>query len=326
MGKKKVIKQPSEVRQCANVKSRKHPDIQCPLAAADGEFCARHAKNPVRFSKASAPIENPYACQNAAKKIQSWWNLRTPFLRYHRQGPAVNFPAAAENQSDIYTLDPVDQIPVLYRWSYADGNKHIWLFDIRSLSMAHAQSAGNGTICNPYTREVFSNRIQEHFNSRCEWLRSRKYCITHSTTLDLTEEQVWHQRMLDTTLKYDRMGYHMCLSWFEQLNIRQLALFYIELVELWTYRLNLQPHIKAQVVPGWNHQDTLLFKYTPAELAQRTERRWWQRTVLDILDRLVSSAQEKEQRVLGALYGMTAFAIVSPTVRQHYPWLVDMEV
>jgi hypothetical protein len=325
MGKKKTKKEQLTMRQCANIKSRKHPDIQCPLAASDGEFCARHTKNPVRFTKKPSTEDSPYTSQHAIQLLQRWWRIRCPILRFRRQGPAVNFPAAAENQTDIYTLDPVEQIPTLYRWSYADGSKHVWLFDIRSLSMAHTQSGSSTSITNPYTRETLTNRIQEHFHNRCEWLRDRKYCILHSTTLDLTEEQIWHQRVLDTTLKYDRMGYHMCLSWFESLSIRQLAVFYIELWELWAFRLQLQPQIKAQVVPGWNHTDTLLFKYTPTELYQRTERNWWQRTVLDILDRLVSSADVKEHKILGALYGMTAFALVSPTVRQHYPWLVEAE-
>jgi hypothetical protein len=46
--------------------------------------------------------------------------------------------------------------------------------------------------------------------------------------------------------------------------------------------------------------------------------------MLELLDRLVSAGQVKEQKILGALYAMTAFAIVSPTVRGAYPWLVEM--
>jgi hypothetical protein len=325
MGKKKARKEQTTMRQCANIKSRKHPDIQCPLAASDGEFCARHTKNPTRFAKKTVPHDNPYSSQYAAERLQRWWRIRCPLLRFRRQGPAINFPAIAANQTDIYTLDPVDQIPVLYRWSYADDKKHIWLFDVRSLSMAHTQNSTATSITNPYTRETLPTAIQDHFRNWCEWLRGRKYCIIHSSTLELTEEQIWHQKVLDTTLKYDRMGYHMCLSWFETLSIRQLAMLYIQLWELWSFRLQLDPQIKAQVVPGWNHTDTLLFKYTLTELYQRTERQWWLRTVLEVLDRLVSSAQTNEHKVLGALYGMTAFAQISQTVRQYYPWLVGAE-
>jgi hypothetical protein len=79
------------------------------------------------------------------------------------------------------------------------------------------------------------------------------------------------------------------------------------------------------VVPNWNSAENLLFKWSPNELRYKHEKKWWQKTILDLLDRFVSSAQLKEHKILGALYGMTAFAIVSPRVRQHYPWLVEMQ-
>jgi hypothetical protein len=63
----------------------------------------------------------------------------------------------------------------------------------------------------------------------------------------------------------------------------------------------------------------------PDQLRFRHDKKWWQKIILEIMNRLVSSAELKEHKILGALYGMTAFAIVSPRVRQYYPWLVEME-
>ena len=62
------------------------------------------------------------------------------------------------------------------------------------------------------------------------------------------------------------LGYHTCLHWFEELNLRQLAGFYIELWELWFYRLQLNPVVKNQVVPNWSRPDSLLFKWSPIEV------------------------------------------------------------
>jgi hypothetical protein len=312
-----------DVRQCLNIKSRKHPDIQCPLQATQGEYCTRHTKNPVRFhalKKIQSADESLEKIQSAVK-IQTWWLTLAGIQRYKRQGPAVNIPAVAENQSDIYTLDSVTAIPVIYRWSYGDSKKHIWIFDVRSLCMIRAEE-GKDALLNPYTREEITASAVKQFQDRCLWLRKRNYCIVHTDSVELTDAQRWHQKILDVTLKYDMMGYHMCLSWFEELNIRQLIGYYIELWELWFFRLNLNAAVKTQVVPNWQ---TTLFKHSPLEMRQRTEKRWWQQTVLDLMDTLVSSAQLKEHKTLGALYSMTAFATVSPNVRQHYPWLVDME-
>ena len=313
----------ADVRQCLNIKSRKHPDIQCPLQATQGEYCTRHSKNPVRFhtlKKIQSADESLEKIQSAVK-IQSWWRSLAGIQKYRKQGPAVNFPGVAENQTDVYTLDSVSAIPVMYRWSYGDSKKHIWIFDIRSLCMSRAED-GREALLNPYTREEIPAAAEKQFQDRCLWLRKRNYCIVHTDTVELTEAQRWHQKILDVTLKYDMLGYHMCLSWFEELSLRQLISYYIELWELWFFRLDLNPAVKAQVVPDWQ---TRLFRHSPLEMRQRTEKRWWQQTILEIMDTLVSSAQLKEHKTLGALYSMTAFTTVSSNVRQHYPWLVDMQ-
>jgi aryl carrier-like protein len=313
------------VRICANIRSKKHPDVRCPLPATQGEFCARHAKNPTRFQEKFTLESNVSLVKvAAAATIQAWWNLRAPHLRIKRQGPATHLPSLAENQTDVYTLEPVDSIPLLYRWSYVDEKKHLWVFDIRSLSMMRGEDS-RGELTNPYTREKFPPLAQTHFHERCTWLRTKKYCLVHTAdAIEMTPEQVWHQRLLDVSMKYDMLGYHMCLNWFEELRTEQLRNLYGELWELWYYRLHLAAPIKQLVVPNWNRAESLLFKWYPHELYTRTEKKWWQKNVLELLDRFVSSATLKEHKTLGALYGMTGFAFVSQRVRQHYPFLVEV--
>lgn len=230
----------------------------------------------------------------------------------------------AANETDIYTMEPLEKIPMLYRWSYTDATKHSWLFDVRSLSMMRTSELCS-EFYNPYTRELIPLKAATHFATRCAWLLERKYCLLHSPDSELTPEQLWHQRLLDMAMKYDMLGYQMNLSWFEELGFRELSYFYCELFELWYYRLNLSPQIKNLVVPEWASQTAPLFKWIPFQLTTRTDKKWWQRTMLDILNRLVSSATLKEHKTLGALYGMTGFAIVSAKVRQQYPYLVEME-
>jgi hypothetical protein len=325
MPRKRAVKLVDKtVRPCLNIKSRKHPDVQCPCPATQGDFCARHYKNPVRFqlkpTEESTPNVERIQC---ILTIQRWWKFSNGLLKFQRQGAGCCSPEAAENKTDIFSLDPVELIPTLYRWSYVDTKNHLWLFDVRSLSMTRAQAA-NEEFQNPYTREKIPETAEKQFQARCTWLRNRKYCTVHTSTTELSPDQLWHQRLLDVTMKYDSLGYHTCLPWFEDLHIVRLFAFYNELWELWFYRLNLPSAVKQQVVPNWNSVESPLFRYTPLETRTRLEKQWWQRTVLDLLDRLVSSAQQKEHKILGALYGMTAFAIISPQVRHHYPWLVEL--
>lgn len=326
MARKKtiVVAVATSIRHCANIKSKKHPDVQCQLAATQGEFCARHAKNPVRFKETVLLRESRQDLQQtAAVNLQRWWRTTVRLRRWRRQGPAANDPTLADNQEDLYTLDPVSTIPTIYRWSYMDPHKHIWIFDVRSLSMLRAED-GHKNLLNPYTREPIPEKAEASFQERCRTLRAKKYCLVHSSDAEMTAEQLWHQKVLDVVQKYDMLGYHTCISWFEELQPAALCLFYTELWELWNYRLQLSTHIKNQVAPGWNKAETLLFKWLPSEVRNRRDKKWWQKVMLEMLDRLVSAGQVKEQKILGALYAMTAFAIVSPTVRAAYPWLVEM--
>jgi len=310
------------VRQCSNIKSKKHPDVQCTYSASDGEFCSRHYKRPVRFQEKGTLTATPTIKHNsAANRIQRFWKYQVGFLRFRRQGPASQIPEISDNNTDICTLESVSSIPLLYRWSYADAKKHIWLFDIRSLSMLRSQDSKT-TLLNPYTREEFSLIANDMFQKRCANLRAHKYCLLHTNDVDLTETQVWHQNLLDMTMKYDMLGYHMSLDWFSQLNREQCYTLYYELWELWMYRLQLPSSIKNKVVPRWNDETSLLFKWLPAEIRNKRDIKWWQKNLLEILNRLVSAVL-KEHRTLGALYGMTGLAMASPTVREFYPWLVE---
>jgi hypothetical protein len=321
MKKKAVKKEDSTIRVCANIRSRKHPDVRCTLVATNGEFCTRHTKNPVRFQEKlnkNITETNVIGKEFSTRKIQKMWRQYIIRHRIRNQGLGAFFTNISENNTEIYTLESVDTIPHLYRWSYQDNKKHVWVFDIRSLHTMQLQKSRE----NPYTREQFTEKAENHFKKRTLWLLKRKYCLFYTNTEELTPEQQWHQRILDVTMKYDMLGYYMCIHWFDELSDRQFSQIYTELWELWNFRLQLSSTLKRAVVPNWNKDDSLLFKWIPVEIKNRREKKWWQKILLDIFDRLVSG-ETKESRSMGALYGMTAFAIVSPSVRTHYSWLVQ---
>jgi len=178
-------------------------------------------------------------------------------------------------------------------------------------------------INNPYTREALPIKAVESFLKRCSQLRSHKYCLLHVNDIDLTQEQLWYQNLLDVSMKYDALGYHISLNWLDKLSVSEAYTLYIELWDLWSYRLQISRTLKHQIVADWNKEDMLLFKWNPLEVKGRKDRLWWQKNIVGLLDRFVS-AKEKEHRTLGALYAMTAFALACPHVRESYPWLVDV--
>lgn len=315
-----------EFRRCASIKSRKNPDTQCPYAAIQADYCARHSKNPHPFRPRLPTLEEPVSPRSsmesvkAARLLQRLWRQQAPRLRFRNQGPAANALELATNESELYSLDCLASIPQPYLFTFSDDHKTIWAFDIRTLS--HSMASGYPQQ-NPYTREKLPAPALQRLHARIEWLRRRKYQIFHLCSEELTEEQVWKQKVLDIFLKIEALGYYASNQWFHALSLWQQEEFYKKLFTLWEWRLGLTISEKERIVPGQGgvlgHR---LFRY-PANELPRKEKGWWEKHNLGVIEALVSRSPDKEQRKLGALYVLMALVQVSREAAYALPWVVE---
>ena len=77
-------------------------------------------------------------------------------LKYY--GPGIVCLSKSCNKQELYSFDPVEQIPKLFFFSYIDSKRNLWTFDIRSLG----QLLSMGELKqNPYTREPFQKRFMD---------------------------------------------------------------------------------------------------------------------------------------------------------------------
>ncbi len=312
------------VRICANIKSRRHPDKQCEQAASHGDFCFRHWKRPHRYVPLleSQPKRLTRQSVRDVNKLCLWWKKVAPLRKFLCQGPAANDASLAHNDSEVYSMEPVKQIPGLYFFSYADNHKNIWAFDIRSLS--HLMASGR-PLTNPYTREPLSEPVTEKLRSRITWLRNRKYPLLYVQGEVLTPEQHWNQKVLDLFMKMESLGYLSASSWFEQLNLKENKFFYKALYDLWTFRLGLTSHEKESIVPRSSRMEGKLFKHPPEFLMGKNhDIRWWQKVNLNTMNSLLTRSPDKSKQALGALYILMALVQVSDDAAEAYPWILEM--
>jgi len=313
---------PDSVRYCVNIKSKKHPDVRCPNRATQGEYCGFHNKNPTRFVPKTPPLIPQKPIQQSAKRIQKAWRRAIPLLRFRHQGPGANDPTLSTCDSDIYTFDPIIKVPMMYRWSYADSKKNIWLFDIRSLWMMY-ETVDTNEFLNPYTREPISKETQESFRRRCAQLRAHKYILAHNESNTLTPDQLWQQRILDIILRLDNLGYHTCVSWFENLPIQKLADFYGIMYQIWNTPRLTPTNLKKEIVPNLETQEKPIFQKSASAYRTHTEKRWWQKHLLDTIETLITSSPNKGSQTQGAILVIRAYAFVSLEVRRSYHWLIS---
>ena len=204
------------IRQCANRKSAKYPDLKCVLKATHGEFCFRHYKNPKRFETAIKE-EKRYTRKDelAARKIQYFWKFWGHLHLGKLHGKSVFLREISQNCTEVTSMDDVTSIPRMYFFSYIDEEKKLWSFDVRSLVgiLSHHK-----VIENPYTRKEFGKNTMKKFYGIIDWLRARKFSTMFSGETELSEEQIWNQKVLDIFLKLDKLGFNTNLDWFYKIS------------------------------------------------------------------------------------------------------------
>lgn len=339
---------PSLPVKCTSIKSKKHPELQCPNSAvksgeAAGLWCAKHLKTRVAWVCPQAnlqanPQANPqvpfqtksqaeaqaqarkHAQTNAIQILNRFWARKGRQNLRRQCGPAFFEPAAAENENDIYTYEPAKLIPLKYRFSYVDSRGHCWLFDLRFL--INMMKYGN-ELKNPFTQALMPPEAVERLQKRADWLRKHNLPIVYIETEELTPEQIWNQKVLDIFLKLASLNFSANILWFESLHTRGHEHFYRKLWELWNLSLGLSEEEKERIVPGHSSGRAPLFKWQPVEICNRgLDVKWWRKQNLALMRAFLTRTDDKAIQGCGALYILTAFAAVHPHAAQAYPWLV----
>lgn len=300
------------IRQCANKKSVKYPDIKCNLKATHGEFCYRHYKNPKRFRSNSDDMFDKISKKQEAAliKIKKFWKFWQGLIYSKRHGPAVFVRSLSQNSTEVTSMEDIEKVKTLYFFSYKDNEGKIWSFDIRSLVgiLSH-----NTIIENPYTRAEFTVSSMKRLHACIDWLRKRKFMINYSNDVEITEEQLWNQKVLDVFLGMDKLGFNTNLDWFFELKTNQHKLFFKEIYVLWA-NIPLTPQQKLDIVPAD------IFKYNKY-FSREYDLRWWQDETLRIIKVFSTNGLEESYRSSGALYVIRCLCYVSDSYNEAYSWV-----
>jgi len=307
--------------QCANIKSRKFPQLRCPYPATKNEFCCRHWKKPHRFNIPQIVRCATRSMDTAIRRIQNWWRLNYG-SKLRKQRSLVFFARdLCNNDRELATFEPLSVIPRDYFFVLNDkGTKRYWGFDLRSLVIQYEQ---NGKLENPYTKEVVDTEGITQFHLRVELLRKLKKPLHFEGISSLSAEQSWNLRVLDVCLRLDMLGYRISTQWFTELSLLENQRLYTNLYLLWNQDLELSKELKERVVPHYNETVSKLFKWPPHKMAFKTELNSVRRMNLNLMERLISSAESQSDRTLGAMYTITGLCTVSSHCRQAYPWLFN---
>jgi len=316
MPKVKNTSKPGVATPCANIKSRKFPQVRCTYPATNGEYCCRHWKHPRRF-EITRPAPVTRSIQGSVRKIQAWWRLRYGIYLARDRSLAFFSRNICHNETEIASFEPLSEIPRDYFFAFEESKK-FWGFDIRSLVI---QYEADGKLENPYTKEQCGPKIVEQFRIRVDALRRWKKSIHYEQFNNLTPTQSWNLRVLDVCLRLDMLGYRVATHWFTDLDITQQRRLYIRLYQIWNEQLTMTAGLQERIVPEFDLPANRLFKWSPTKVHMRFDINTIRRTNLNIIERLISSAVQPSDKTLGAMYTVMGICDVSNRCRQAYPWL-----
>lgn len=318
---------------CFNIKSRKEPKKRCANIATHGEFCGIHYKHPrpwcpgspgsiaarVKYRKRGGIVMGAVE-KLVGQRILAWWKLYSGLYLRRRHGPAYFTRDICVNDSDFFSTDSVNDISGVMFYSYKAEDNHVYGFDIRSIHtlLYRARIAGSEAL-NPFNRAVFSKSVSKQVQILVRQLSRWKMPTEWAPLTPPTPEQQIRMKIVDVFSKIDELSYYSSPDWFISLSEGGHRRFYTQLFDIWTHRANLSNAQKNTIVPGFHGR---LFRTPRWTLADMTYD-GLQRLNLGVIRMMITSAEDRNDRILGAMYVVSALTLVCEAARTAYPWLYE---
>ena len=303
----------SPATTCMNIKSRRSPKQKCSNPATHGIYCGLHFKHPRPWSPPVTTIDS-----TAVLRIQRWFRMWRPIVHIRRHGIAYYDRTLTTNDCDFFSTDAMSDISGTYFFSYVDTDRHVYGFDVRSIhTLVQRARTSDGEPTNPFTRQAIPSPVIQKIAALVAHLQKQGKDTEWEPIAPPTPEQQLRMKIVDLFAKIDELGYYSSPDWFIGLNRQQQKRLYLEFYNIWTSRAELSAVQKNTIVPDYL---TKLFRHSPWSLSEHTLESI-QKINMHVIRLLISSAADRNDRILGAMYVIGALTVVHEGARTAYPWL-----
>jgi hypothetical protein len=244
------------------------------------------------------------------------------------RGPALNKRSICTNDMDFYTMDDMAEIPTSQFYSYTDEDGFVYGFNILSIHNLILKESDRPK--NPYNRNEFSNKIKDDIKRIIKISRIMKVPIE----IDIKQEIVdprkrTEMRILELFQLMNSYGNYANSEWFTNLSRNEHIRFARELVDIWNYRAQLTNAKKMEICPphgnpflGTPYFTNVATYINLNNLTNDTVTRF----NLQIIENLIRTSIDTDNKTLGALYVLSALTLVSNDARNAMPWLYEAAV
>jgi hypothetical protein len=237
-------------------------------------------------------------------------------------GPAFKNRTLCTNNFDFLSMDELTTIPNEQFFSFKDDDGFIYGFDI--LSLHNLIYKCNGAVKNPFNQQALTSKVIENFRSLLRLSRVLNINILtelSDVTKEVSDKKSVELRALTLFQNIDALGNYSNAQWFLTLNRNQLIKFLRELVDIWQYRANLSNDVKRSICPPSGNPFQILPNYNILQTLENLDD--VRRIILEILEKLVNTGIDKDNKCLGAYYVLGAITLVNNDAATSLPWLFE---
>lgn len=232
-----------------------------------------------------------------------------------------------KNDSDFYTLEAVEDIPLKQYICYVDENDCYWGFNMISLynyfKHQYAISRSKNNINNPYTNLPFSNTFMDNFKHHV--FVSEKYGFNIDLKIsngneadDITNTQRLQDMLYNNLGIIEQHGYLLRSEWVSSLSKERLIKFVYELNDIWEYRSQIDRATKRQICyPSGNPLDAV----NPINILNRENYEHVFKMTMNVINNFIAKGVTYSDCETGILYVLSALSLVSYDFANAYPWI-----
>lgn len=237
-------------------------------------------------------------------------------------GPGFKNRSLCVNNFDFLSMDEVTSIENKQFFSFRDDDGFIYGFDI--LSLYNLIYKSNGAVKNPFNQQPISSKIIENFRSLLRLSKVLKIKIStelSDVTKNVSDKKSVELRAVTLFQNINSLGNYSDVQWFLTLNRHQLIRFIRELVDIWQYRANITIEVKKAICYPSGNPFQRLPPFNNLHILENLDD--LRKIILDIIEKLVNSGIDNDNKCLGAYYVLSAITLVNQDAATSLPWLYE---
>ena len=298
----------------------------------------------IRVKQLKITLNHYKICEKGKKKellgkLQQFYNVWKPFIEkdylvkkiqikfrkyikdtiFDLSGKSKYSILDSMNDTDIYTLDNLVNIPNEFIFMYQNEKNNIFTFDIRSLNQLLNSQSNQLKIQNPYTRDLFGETEINRIKRLIKYLKLQGFYLEFET---LEDNPIYStkRRIIKIFQEMDSLDQYTDPSWFLDLNMYQLKEFYKQTEDVWNWRLNLPRETKINIFPPTGR----VFKINPLEVTKINNFEKLQQICLEFMEKLIYTANDRNFRITGSITILLGLVIVNKKAAEALPDYASM--